>query len=205
MIGIFSNGWSASKSASLVMMQSAWPESASSRYMSSLGSRQACTRCVTDTGLILDCISIINSSLVSSFTYRSNFACGNTRLYSAKISSDTITKSFDIALSQDCLATMLLKTKALINTLQSKMMVIYFSFRSSLISAIICSRISGVSPFFSACSEASFMISDKLLLVLPTSISIIFVIDTFSAGVIFDIRSAIVSLTSKVIVFIYQR
>jgi len=43
MIGIFSNGLSASRSGSLVMIQSALPLKASSRYLSSLGSLHAFT------------------------------------------------------------------------------------------------------------------------------------------------------------------
>ncbi len=201
MIRMFSNGLSICKSGSPVMIQSAFPERASSRYISSFGSRQIFTLCVTGTVLITDPISKISSCLVSGFKYLSNFECEKIYLYSAKIFWELIIEWFAFALSHDFLVVPPLKIKALTSTLQSKITIIYF--RSSSISFRICSSISGVRPFFSAWALRSSMISLRFLF-LPTRISNVSAIVLFSAADIFSSFSAVGSLTSSVIVFIIQ-
>jgi hypothetical protein len=201
MIGIFSNGSRTNKSSSLVMMQSALPGRASSRYMSSIESRHTLTVCETATNSTVSCMSTRNSNLVSSATYLSNFSYAKTRLYSANITSEISIEPSAAAFSQHCLAIPLSKIKELMSTLQSKTKFIYLS-RSSFISFKISSSISGVSPFFLACSLASFMIFPKLLFLLPTSSSKVCATDFFSAKDICATFSAVGSLTSNVIVFI---
>ena len=148
MMGIFSNGWRTNKSGSPVTMQSALPERASSRYMSSWGSRHIFTECSTETILTIFCTCKINSNRVSRFKYLSNFDRINTRLNSLKVFLEARISSCFFALSQHRRGVLPLRMKALTRTLQSKITFTYL--RSSSISFKIFSRISGVRPFFSA-------------------------------------------------------
>lgn len=157
MIGIFSNGLSASRSGSLMMIQSALPLKASSRYLSSLGSLHAFTCRVI---LILSPRSLYssrNSFIRSIEMYRSNLGRVITSIASANTGFEiSNVQEVDSAFSSAWPEKEESSNKALTNTLQSKTSRIYFSLSSS-------SKISEVKPFFRACSVASCIISDKLL------------------------------------------
>ncbi len=197
MIGIFSNGWSTNKSGSLVMMQSTLAERASSRYISSSGSRQAFTCFVISILVLAISYSSRNACLTSLETYLSNFG----RISTSMASTSTGFERNNVYAGRFAFNKAWLEkeesfNRALIRTLQSKTNLIYSFLRSS-------SRISGVNPFFLACSLASCMISVKLFL-LDTIRSRVSEIDFFSFGVIRATFSATGSLTSSVIVFILQ-
>ena len=157
-MGIFSNKWSTSKSGSPVMMQSASPAIASSRYLSSLGSRQIFNRLAIFTRVDSDSSSSKKNCLKSTEEYLSNLGRIKTSISSARTWSE-INKvdDVDFAFSKAWPGTEISFRKALINTLQSNTSLIYFSLSNS-------SRISGVRPFFLASSLASFIISCKLFL-----------------------------------------
>ncbi len=182
------------------MMQSAFPERASSRYMLSLGSRHFLTVCSIGIILTIACRCKINSNLVSRRKYLSNFEWINTLLNSLKVFMEARIPCF-FPFSQHRRGVLPLRMKALTRTLQSKMTFSYL--RSSSISLKIFSRISGVRPFFSAWRLVSSMISSKLLL-LEMSRSKVLEMAFFSSGDIRSIFSAAWSLTSSVIVFILQ-
>lgn len=84
MIGIFSNGLRTNRSGSPETIQFALPEMASSRYISSFGSRQTFTLCVTGTKVATDSYSFINSSFTSILTYLSNLGLVATLINSAR-------------------------------------------------------------------------------------------------------------------------
>ena len=198
MMGIFSNGLRTNRSSSLVMMQSALPESASSRYMSSLGSRHAFICLVIFTLGPFALYSSRNNCLTVSDRYLSNLGLITTSIASISVEVERSKSAFNNSdRFNACPENEYSFSNALISTLLSKTIRIYYSFRSS-------SRISGVKPFFRACSLASCIISVRLLR-LETRRSRLFAINSLSVGVIFDIFSAVGSLTSKVIVFILQR
>ena len=199
MIGIFSNGLRTSRSGSPVMMQSAFPERASSRYMSSSGSRQIVT--VWNTGIILTnvCISKINSSLDSRVKYLSNFGRRNLLLNSLKVFCEARMISVFFDLSQQIPRMLPLKMEALKRTLESKITTTYRLSSPSFSSRSFFS-ISGVSPFRSAWSLKSSIISSRLRRFV---INWLRVSDMafFCVGDIFSIFSAAGSLTSRIIVF----
>lgn len=195
MTGIFSNGLRINRSESPVMMQSALPESASSRYISSLGSRHnfMCSEISTLTQRIFN--SSKNDCLISFETYLSNLGRIKTSINSANAWWDiNKVEEMDFAVNKAFPGIELLNNKALIKTLQSKTTRIYSSLSNS-------SRISGVKPFFLACSLASCIISARLLRLEMRRVSVS-EIAFRSEGDIRAIFSATGSLTSKVIVFI---
>ena len=197
MMGICSNGLRTNKSRSPVTIQSAFPERASSRYMSSFESRQAWTWLVIFIFVLRISYSSRNNCLNSLEAYRSNFGLISTSIISAKTEFERskVTEE-DLAFNTAWPEGEESFNKALTTTLQSKINLIYSSLSSS-------SRISGVKPFFLACSLACCIISDRLFL-LDTILSTVSEMDFFSAGVIRATFSATGSLTSSVIVFILQ-
>ena len=197
MMGIFSKGWSTSKSGSPVMMQSALPEMASSRYLSSFGSRHIFMALEILMGVARDSTSSRNNCRNSIDAYLSNFDRINTSITSLRTAFESNREEVDLAFSKAWPGAEVSDRNALINTLQSNTSLIYFSLSNS-------SRISGVRPFFLASSLASFIISSKLFL-FDTIRSNVSEMDFFSAGVILATFSATGSLTSSVIVFILQR
>ncbi len=195
MIGIFSNGWRTNRSGSPVIIQSAFPKRASSKYISSLGSRHHFTCSVISTVVERDLISSRNDCLTSFETYRSNFFRIITSINSASTGLDiNKVEEIDFTLSKATPGREVSNNKALIKTLQSKTRRIYSSLSNS-------SRISGVKPFFLACSLASSMISSRLLRLEMRRFNVS-AMAFFSLGDILAIFSATGSLTSKVIVFI---
>jgi len=195
MMRMFSNGLSISRSGSLVMIQSALPLRARSRYLSSSGSLQAFTCLVMLTLSPRSSYSSRNSFLISNRIYRSNFGRVITSIVSAKTGFEMRSiEEVDSAFSSARPEKEESSNKALTKMLQSKTSRIYSLLSSS-------SKISGVSPFLRACSLASCIMSDKLLRldkIRSTASEIVF----FSAGVIRATLSAAGSLTSRVIVFI---
>lgn len=147
MMEIFSNGWSASKSASLVMMQWACPDTANSRNILSLASRQ--TLIFID-GIITDarCNTLLSKSgLVSrGKKYLSNLGLYNVVCNSSKVSTETSNSWLSIARSNAKYEYDSGLSAARIITFVSTAIRTYFSSSSSL-------SFSAVSPCFLACSE----------------------------------------------------
>jgi len=198
MMGMFSNGCNDKRSSSLVMIQSALPETASSRYMLSLGSRQTSISMVTGTLEAFNSYSSRNNCLTDKERYRSNFGRITTSIASARVALETIQSTFANSDRFNAKPENEYSfSNAQISTLLSNTICIYSPLRRS-------SRISGVNPFCLACSLASWIISERFLR-LDTRRSRLLAINSFSIGVILAILSAVGSLTSKVIVFILQR
>lgn len=197
MMGILSNGFKTSKSGSLVIMQPALPESANSRNISSLGSRQALTLCTTAINNDSTLCLTKNLFLSTSLKYLLNLLRYSTSFSSAYTSSES--KIFPIlrAFSNAWSVTEPLNSAALINTLVSKTKFNYFPFRS-------CSSCSGVKPCFCAYALMSSITSRSVLL---SSISrlIISANSFFSVSVNLEKRAAVSSDVSSVMVFIQQR
>ena len=150
------NDFKASKSSSLVMMQSAFHDTASSRYISSFGSRQIRSRFMISTLVQSDLNSFRKSILISFVRYLSNFFRIKTSINSAYTWLDnSISEEEDFPFSRALVGTESFIKSALIKTLPSKISRIYSSLRSS-------SSSSGVKPFFLACSPASSIISSRL-------------------------------------------
>src|SRR5690606_18737955 len=85
-MGIARNGWRTSKSLSPVIIQSAWTETASSRYLSSLGSRHALMETLgTKNSLPKYISSIISQRSPSFLKYESNFSRNKTSTNSARV------------------------------------------------------------------------------------------------------------------------
>jgi hypothetical protein len=200
MMEMFSNGFRTNKSGSPVTMQSALPDKASSRYVSSFGSRQIIMVWRTGIILIKVCTSAISSSLDSRVKCLSNLGLRNTRLNSSKVCIEAIIISAFLDFSQHLSAVLPLEMKALKSTLQSKITITYFLVSSS-ISFKIFSSTFGVRPFRSAWLRISSRIS-SMFLRLVTNCRRVSAITFFSEGDIRSIFSATGSLTSNVIVFI---
>jgi hypothetical protein len=195
MIGIFSNGCSTNRSGSPVMMQSALPERASSRYISSMGSRQTFTRWKgTINSHLLEYRDIIAKRTSMGRKYLSNLVLSRVSENSRRVFSDRIIWWKSSACLMACAEAPVLERAALMRTLQSTTTFIYSSFKSSSSSVSFM-------PCCSACvaENASRSLNDEESVMRSTiNFSIISLL-------IFSILlnlSASSSLTSKVIVFI---
>ncbi len=196
MMGIFSKGWSTNKSSSFVMMQSALPERASSRYISSLGSMHFETRCVTTIDFVSATYRAKNLLRSPVLKYLSNLFQLITSFNSAYTRSElTILPNLQ-ALSNTLSCNEPLKIAAPINTLVSITKFNYLSFSS-------CSSNSGVIPCFWAYSLIS---SITCLSVLLSSIKRLTIsLNPFlSSALSFEKRLTNSSEASSVIVFILQ-
>lgn len=199
MIEICSNGCNTRRSLSPVMIQSACPDSANSRYLLSFGSRQ--TFRLWDTGSILleASTSNMNSRRGSSEIYLSNLGLRIILCNSARIAFQEMIWSFLLAISHALRGRLSLRMTALTSTLLSKITTTYLL--SSSISLRILSRISGVMPFLLASSLISSIISSRPLRSFTIRLNVL-TTACFSIGVIWLILSATASLTSSVMVFI---
>ncbi len=158
MIGIFSKGLRANRSGSPVMMQSALPERASSRYLSSSGSRQIVTRWETSIFLLWLAKRRRKKSLSYSFLkYLSNFFLFRTFENSRVDDVDRITVPFKNAFLTARKETELFIIAALMRTFASITTVIRYFFSISF-------KISSVMPCFRAYSLMSSITSNNVLL-----------------------------------------
>lgn len=196
MMGMFSNGFNASKSGSPVMMQLAWPERASSRNMSSFGSMLFETRWVIAINFVSALYRAKNLLRSPALKYLSNLLRLITSFSSSYRRSELTIFPNPQALSKALSCTDPLKIAALINTLVSITKFNYFSFSN-------CSSSSGVIPCFWAYSLMSFITcrSVRLSSIKRRTISL----NPFlSSSLSFAKRSANSSDASSVIVFILQ-
>jgi hypothetical protein len=190
---MFLNGCKTSRSESPVTIQAAFPDNANSRYILSLGSRHTEMECVTSTSSD----AIINESIkegleLLSLKYRSNFDLNKMVLSSNRVFFDIKTVWFFTAFSKALNGMESLSNAALIKTLLSNTIFIYF-FNNSF-------NFSSVSP----CLAAYFPISSitcKIGLGSETHRSISCVSSNFLSSVNEFILSAVSFFTSNVIAF----
>ena len=131
MIGIFSNGCRTNRSGSPVMTQLALPERASSRYMSSLGSRQTLTRWKgTINSHLLEYRDMIAKRTSIGRKYLSNLVLSRVSENSRRVFSDKIIWWKSSARLMACAEAPVLERAALMSTLQSTTTLIYSSFTS---------------------------------------------------------------------------
>lgn len=195
MIGIFSYGLSTCKSGSPETMQSALPDRASSKYISSLGSRQILTRWNgTINSHLFEYLVMIAKRMSIGRKYLSNLVLRMVSENSRSVFSERI-KWWKFSANLMAWAEVLfIERAALISTLQSTTTLTYSSFKSSLSS-------SSVMPCCSACvaENVSKSLSDEESVIRSTNTFSIISLLIFSMVLNLSANS---SLTSKVIVFI---
>src|SRR5579862_8105942 len=121
MIDVFLKGCSVSRSESPVMIKSALPDKASSRYMSSLGSRQRVIRSLISTLVQSGINSSRNDCLISVETYRSNFGRIKTSISSANVALESSSVAEEnLAFNRALPGTEVFDNSALTRILQSK-------------------------------------------------------------------------------------
>lgn len=198
-IEMFSNGFKISKSGSLVIIRSAWPESASSRNILSLWSRQMETVWLTLISLLCKRYRWIKRSFsYSLLKYFSNF-------FFFKVTSNSVVTGKDRMILWSVNALRIarsvidpFKIAALIRALVSRTSFIYDS------SFIKSFNASSVMPCFRAYSLMSSITCGSVRLSSSNRKSVSRVNDFFSSESC-DNLLANSSLTSSVIVFIVQR
>jgi hypothetical protein len=195
-MGMFSKGLSTSKSGSLVMMQLACPERASSKNISSFGSRHFETLWKTSINLVSATYRDKNLPRSAAFKYLLNLLRLITSFNSAYTRSEVIMVPRLLALSNALSWNDPLKRAALTNTLVSITKFNHFSFNS-------CSSNSGVIPCFWAYSLMS-SITCRSVRLSSIKIRIISLNPLFSSWVRLAKRSANSSDVSNEIVFIQQ-
>ena len=196
MIGIFSNELSASKSLLPVIIQFALPESASSRYLLSLGSRQRVTVCDTSTILYRVVKRWMKRSLSYSFLkYLSNFFFFNVLNSSWVVGIERIKTSFKNAFRTARSETDCLIIAALITTFASMTTVKHYSSFSKSFS------LSSVRPCFLAYSLMSSITSNNVRLSSKSRASVSMA-NCFSTSVSRSNFEANSSLTFSVMFFI---
>lgn len=208
MIWIVRNGCRVNKSLSPEIMQFAFPEIANSRNLLSLGSRHSET---SVSGLINSpiCTNIfIKAPMAVDSTNSVNFGFNRVFLSSMIVVSEKSITCYFAAIRTTLFANSLLKTKALTKIFVSSIRRIkYYNlpnvrFISSMLISKMSANFSGERPFFFAYSD-DFSITERSSLAGSEAYDSTFSLNLSSSSLLIRlITSAVLSLTSMLILFI---